>query len=182
MNRRSPPGKPARHALVCVLLLASCLGCASYRLGTQTLYRPDIHSVHVPVFESSSFRRELGERLTEAVVKEIELKTPYKVVSDTSADSILTARVVTDQKRQLAEGRDGWPRDLEASLLLEVAWVDRRGDPIGQAVSVPLLPPQMTVAQSEHFVPVGGQTIVTAQLSAIEHLAEQIVAQMEMPW
>ena len=183
MNRGLPAAARAWHALACGLLLgACCLGCANYQLGAQTLYRPDIQTVHVPIFESSSFRRQLGEHLTEAVVKEIELKTPYKVVSDTSADTILTARIVTDQKKQLAEGRDGWPRDLEASLLLQVAWIDRRGNPVGQPVSVPLLPPQMSVTQAEHFVPVGGQTIVTAQLSAIEHLAEQIVAQMETPW
>jgi hypothetical protein len=151
-------------------------------LGAQTLYRPDVQTVHVPVFESSSFRPQLGQQLTEAVVKEIELKTPYKVVSDTSADSILSATIVGDQKRQLAEGRDGWPRDLELSLRLQVAWIDRSGQTIGQPVSIPLLPEQLSVLQAEHFVPVGGQTMMTAQLSAIEHLAEQIVAQMEMPW
>ena len=59
-------------------LLAS--GCAAYRFGAASLYPPDIQTVYVPVFESNSFRRNLSELLTEAVCKEIELKTPYKVV------------------------------------------------------------------------------------------------------
>ncbi len=48
-------------------IIGASLGCAGYRLGTQTLYRRDIHTVYVPVFESDSFRSQLGERLTEAV-------------------------------------------------------------------------------------------------------------------
>jgi len=172
----------AWHTLLCGLVLSPCLGCAGYQLGAQTLYRPDIQTVHVPVFESSSFRHHLGERLTEAVVKEIELKTPYKVVSDASADSILRARLVTDQKRQVAENRDGWPRDVEVALLLQVAWLDRRGNPIGEPVSTPLLPSVLSVSEAKHFVPEGGQSITVAQFAAMDQLAEQIVAQMETPW
>ena len=65
-------------------------GCASYHVGTQSLYAPDVATVYVPMIESGSYRRDLGERLTEAVVKEIELKTPYKVVGTPAADSILS--------------------------------------------------------------------------------------------
>ena len=68
-------------------------GCVGYRIGTESLYPCNIHTVYVPVFESDSFRRYLGERLTEAVIKEIELKTPYKVTGDSEADSILSGRI-----------------------------------------------------------------------------------------
>ena len=60
-------------------------GCAAYRFGNGTLYAPDVPTVYVPMIESDSFRRDLGERLTEAVVKEIELKTPFKVVGTPDA-------------------------------------------------------------------------------------------------
>ena len=53
--------RPARLMLVLVLALAPA-GCACYRFGAATLYPPDIHTVYVPVFESDSFRRGLGER------------------------------------------------------------------------------------------------------------------------
>ena len=51
------------------------------------------------MFESVSFRRDLGERLTEAVMKQIEEKTPYKVVSDPNADSMLSGRIAQESKR-----------------------------------------------------------------------------------
>jgi hypothetical protein len=48
------------------------------------------------MFESTSFRRNLGERLTEAVVKRSKTE-PYKVVSDPNADSVLTGRIVRSE-------------------------------------------------------------------------------------
>ena len=81
-------------------------GCASYRFGNSTLYRPDVRTVHVPVITSSSFRRHLGERLTEAVVKQVELATPYKVVNERQADSVLIVHLVDDSRHTLAETRN----------------------------------------------------------------------------
>ena len=78
-------------------------GCAGYRFGNNTLYASNVRTVYVPMIQSESFRTtpgiDLGERLTEAVCKEIEKRTPFKVVGDPNADSVLTARIVADTKR-----------------------------------------------------------------------------------
>jgi hypothetical protein len=121
-------------------------------------------------------------RLTEAVVKEIEAKTPYKVVNDLSADSFLTGRIATENKRPLAENRNDFPRDILVGMVLQVAWKDRRGNLLGEPVSVPLFPSLLNVSQGVHFVPEAGQSITVAHQAAVEKLAEQIVAQMEAPW
>ena len=116
------------------------LGCAGYQLGQRSLYRPDIRTVHVPVVQSDSFRRYLGERLTEAVVKHIELKTPYKVVDSDSADSVLSMRLVSDSKRFLSRTPFNEPRDIETDFFVQVSWVDRRGDLIMSHEDVPAAP------------------------------------------
>ncbi len=64
-----------------------------YQFGNRSLYSPDIRTVNVPMFKSNTLRADLGEWLTEAVVKEIELRTPYKVVSSPLADSVLTGNL-----------------------------------------------------------------------------------------
>src|SRR5690242_14757887 len=84
------------YSAFCILHSAFLVGCAGYQLGNRALYRPDIRTVHVPVVQSDSYRRYLGERLTEAIVKEVELRTPYKVVDEASADSVLTVKLVSD--------------------------------------------------------------------------------------
>ena len=101
-----------------------------YQVGTHSLYAPDIATVYVPMIESDSYRRDLGERLTEAVVKEIELKTPYKVVGTPDADSVLAAKLTSDTRRVLAENRYDDPRLYATELSAEVTWINRRRAPI----------------------------------------------------
>jgi len=156
-------------------------GCASYQLGNQSLYRRDIVTVAVPVFESESLRRYLGERLTEAVVKEIELKTPYKVTQGVNADSVLSGRITEDSKFVITENANDEPRDIELEMFVELNWRDRQGQELlHQNFALPQT--LTTIGQAVHFVPEGGQSLVTAQQDAIKKLAEQIVARMEVPW
>jgi hypothetical protein len=165
-----------------LVLLSSFAGCAGYQIGQRSLYRPDIRTVHVPIVQSDSYRRYIGERLTEAVVKQIELKTPYKVVDAESADSVLNVHLVSESKRVLANNRFSEPRDIESDYFVQVSWVDRRGGLIMGPDGSPAPPLLLNIGQSTHFVPEGGQSLSTAQQEAITRLAQQIVGQMELAW
>jgi hypothetical protein len=162
--------------------LVSAVGCVGYQVGTGSLYAADVATVYVPMIDSDSYRRDLGERLTEAVVKEIELKTPYKVVSTPNADSILTARLITDRRRTLIENAFDDPRVQETEILCEVTWLNRRRIPVGQPQCVPLPPELVDMNATANIITEAGQTVATAQQQAIERLAQQIVATMEAPW
>jgi len=173
---------PFSHSALACIFLLSLSGCAGYQLGSRSLYRPDIRTIHVPIVESDSFRRNLGERLTESLVKEIELKTPYKVVGAAEADSVLSARIISESKKVLSENRYDEPRDIETDFFVQVSWVDRRGDVIMSHNDIPVQPLLLNVSQTANFVPEGGQSLATAHQEAIHRLAEQIVGQMELAW
>lgn len=160
-----------------VLMLS---GCAGYQIGNQTLYRPDVRTIHVPIFQSNSFRKDFGERLTEAVVKEIELKTPYKVVCEADADSILTGQIISESKTVLAEDVNDVPRNIGTDLVTRLRWESRAGDLLRE--NLVALPPILYVSQTANLIPEGGQSVATAHQRAIAQLAEQIVAQLEYPW
>ena len=99
------------------LLLASLAGClGNYQFGARTLFPEGIETVYVPVFDSSSYRRELGEELTEAVIKEIEHRSYYKVVSSPSADTVLTGTITGETKHLLFETLTGDPREDGSEL------------------------------------------------------------------
>ncbi len=157
-------------------------GCAAYRFGAASLYPPDIQTVYVPVFESNSFRRNLSEWLTEAVCKEIEAKTPYKVVGTPNADSVLTGKITNDNKRVVIEDAFDQPREVEVNLAVQVRWVNRKGDLINGATSVPLPQDLIALTGTGNLVAEFGQSVSTAQLQSIQRLASQIVSLMEMPW
>lgn len=157
-------------------------GCAGYQIGNQSLYPLEVHTVYVPMFESNSFRRNLGERLTEAVVKEIETRTPYKVVSDPNADSVLTGRLVSETKRVLVPDLTGDARAIQVGMRVEVNWTDRKGRLLRPADYVPC-PAEITdVSGTADVVPEVGQSVAVAQQQAIGRIAEQIVGLMEKPW
>ncbi len=176
------PQRPQFGLPFALALVTFATGCAAYQIGTRSLYRPDIRTVYVPMFESDSLRRNLGERLTEAVAKEIELKTPYKVVHRPDADSVLSARITSETKRVVAEQLNDMPRNIETDLAVKVNWYDRRGEYLMQDTSFNFSPVAFSANQNADFTPEAGQSVATAHQEAIQRLAEQIVSQMESRW
>ncbi|MCO6042347.1 LPS assembly lipoprotein LptE [Aeoliella sp. ICT_H6.2] len=168
-----------------LLLITACglasLGCAAYRMGAESLYAPDIRTIYVPMIESDSYRRDLGERLTEAIVNEIELKTPYKVVGNPSADAVLTVHLQNDIRRTTVEDAFDQVRAAENRLRAEVTFVNHRRSGYAACPQVFPMPPEI-VGQTSLLAPAVGQTVSSSQQVAIERLAQQIVGSMEESW
>jgi hypothetical protein len=179
-RRAWEPGTPL--LLVFLLALALFGGCTGYQIGNSSLYPVEIRTVYVPMFESASFRPYLGERLTEAVMKEIELKTPYKVVADPNADSTLSGRIVQEGKEVLIGSRVGDPREIQVNIRVMVSWIDRQGRQLRESSPVPLPSELINVQGTGNLVPETGQSVETAQQEAIQRVATQIVSLMEKPW
>src|SRR5436309_13862790 len=106
------------------LALAALSGCESSGhftvLGYTTRPNDDtcIHTVYVPTFTSQvmidSTRRTLHEDLTKAVIREIEAKTPYKVVSDSAfADTELSGHIIALTKNLLNRNQLNEIREAE---------------------------------------------------------------------
>ena len=168
--------------LCLVSLLVAVMGCAGYQVGANTLFRSDIQTVHVPIFRSDSFRRHLGERLTEAVGRKIETMSAYRLATAAQADSVLQGRIISDRKSVTAENKFDTPRALEARLIVQIQWIDRNGLPLAQLNSIVIPDSLLTISQAESFVPEAGQSLTTTHQKAIERLADQIVSQMEARW
>ncbi len=178
----APSARRVRIPLGVCLAILACAGCAGYRMGTASLFPSDIQTVHVPVFASDSYRRGMGERLTELVIKEIEERTPYKVVSSPEADSILTGRITNDTKRVTIEDAHDQPRDVQMNFVVQVSWVDRKGDLVSQGGTVPIPSQTVELGQTSDQIAEFGQSTTTAQQQALERIARQIVSLMETPW
>jgi hypothetical protein len=134
------------------------------------------------MFQSDSYRRNLGERLTEAVMKEIEAKSTFKVVSNPNADSVLIGRITSETKRVAVENRFDDPRELDIDLQVEVRWIDRHGGVIREFEPIRYSPEVVGVGGSAPLFPEVGQSVATAQQLAMQRIAEQIVGMMELPW
>ncbi len=172
---------PIRLWLGFVAILLSLAGCAAYHVGAAGLYPPDIHTVYVPMFESDSFRRDLGEMLTEAVAKEIELRTPFKVVGNPNADSVLIGRITGDTKHSIVREPGNEGREIEIGMTVKVNWADRRGGVVREG-DIAITPEMVDLNQTARLIPEYGGSNVTAQQQIAKRLAKQIVDLMEAPW
>lgn len=172
-------GHAQRACVLFALLLLA--GCASYQFGQSARFPRDAQTVYVPMIESDSFRRYLGERLTEAVCKQIETDTPYKIVNDPNADTVLYVRLVNDTKRLLVNNIQGDVRDSELNFQINVSWVNRRGVPLGQQ-NLPLPPELVDVGQTSDLIAEYGRSTASQQQEIIDRLAARIVGLMEAAW
>ena len=186
MNLQPPKGYPnaiLRSSLIAmIMMMLPCMGCASYRYGAATMFRPGIRTVHVPIVRNDTFRHDLGVRLTEALIRKIESRTPYKVTGDPNADSVLQCRVIREGKRVLTETGTDDPRALDAAVSVRANWFSRSGEVLMQNSVVPTGEFAIEFGQDSRFVPEAGQSIDTATEAAIEKLADRIVSQMELRW
>lgn len=169
-------------ALLSLGVVSLANGCAGYQLGSASLYNPNIRTIYIPIVRNETWRHNQGVQLTEALVKTVELRTPYKVVANPSADSTLTCRVTSQTKRVIVEAATDEPRAIEEMLTVELTWTDRQGNLLMENRFVPQGELAFYFIQGSDFVPEGGQSIATAQQRAVESLADQIVSQMEIRW
>ena len=160
-------------------IVLSFAGCG-YRVGS--VYQPEIRSVHVPIFTSNSFRRGLEFRLTEAVQKEIQNRTHFRLAKAADADSQLIGSILFDQKSVLGGSFFGDARELELSLSVQVSWEDARNGAILHQLQIPIRTDSTTLLATGDFAPEVGQSLATAEQQVIDRLARQIVEMMEMPW
>lgn len=124
------------------LMLSACEGRNFTILGytTKPNYDDRIHTVYVPIFKNITYQRGLEFDLTQAVVREIEAKTPYKVISDRDrADTELLGTIVTVTKNLLNMNQLNEVREGEYVVTVQVAWRDLR---TGELLSQPRRPGQ----------------------------------------
>jgi len=109
------------------LLLSVIAGLGGCGYQTRETFPSEVRSVAVPIFENESFYRGFERDLTEAVIKQIELRTPYKTVSAASAQTELHGVIRSVQQRQsIRQPRAGYPREMEIALTVDVEWRDAR--------------------------------------------------------
>lgn len=160
-----------------VLALAGC----GYTFDTGI--DPRIRTVHVPTFTSDSFRSGYGEQLTEAVHRQIQLRTPYRIVTAAEpADTRLVGHVTRVDKSVISETRYDDPRELQMLLAVNVRWEETRTGRVLSERLVPIGPPGTDLVSIAPFSPETGQSRATADQAALDDLARDIVSQMEMPW
>ncbi len=202
-----------RNRRLCFLLLATvaltlpaCTGDGNFTIlgyTTRPNYDETIRTVYVPIFENRTVYRGLEFYLTRAVIREVEAKTPFKVVaSEAEADTQLKGTIVNFRKLVVNANQQNEIREAEGTISVELVWRDLRAGNRGQVLSQPAPPPPVLglppgaapppppevpvqpvlVQGNANFIPEVGGSLTSAQIQAMDQLAIRIVSMMEKPW
>ena len=142
----------------------------------RSLYRTDVRTVAVEMFQSESFRRGVEFELTRAVSEQLELHSPLKVVSDRrKADTLLYGTITRIDERVLSRQRQlDRPLENEVILLVRVTWKDLR--------SGELILDDQPIRVSGRYASLLGAGRASAAREAANEAAVRIVEAMEEPW
>jgi hypothetical protein len=166
----------AARALALAGAAVCLLGAGGCGYTVRTPFNTEFKTVFVSI-KSITFRREVQLQLAELVTKEIEKRTPYKVVGKPEgADTILDATINFADKNLIVENPFNYPRQLQATLNCSVNWY--HNPPTAEELErTPTV-----VVENINFVPEVGETSMTAFYQANQSLAQQIAGMMETPW
>lgn len=178
--RSATPRMAAAGPLLCALLALA--GCASPNgsvagYTSSELYDQSIRTVALPIFQNRSFYRGMEFALTEALQKEIEHRTPYKVTRPGGADTILSGSIVSVDQRLLSRGLGaGLAQEVQVVVALSFEWKDLRSGEIIRRRS--------RLEGSGEFIPSRGvgEPVEVARHEAVDELSREIVSLMRGDW
>lgn len=162
---------------------------------TRPMYDPGIKTVRVPIFKNDTYRQRLEFYLTEAVIREIESKTPLRVVpAGQPADTELLGKVTNWGKQVIVFNQLGLVRTAQTTMSVEMIWKDLRPKPapdwmihpLGGSGPIPTSPPPepvpVLVQSMGEFRPEIGESLETAEKEMMDRMAVNIISMMEHPW
>ncbi len=173
------PSPRRRRWLVAVWLSVAVLGCEPMGYTARSQYRSGIRTVAVPVWTRGKdvYRRDVEIRLTQALVKRLELDTPYKVTDKAKADTLLTGSIEKIEQTTTSFNPDtGQPRELAVKFFVNFQWEDLR--------TGKMLVREQNFTVSDVYLPTEpfNENFFIGSEALMERLARRIVETLEADW
>ncbi len=154
--------------------LLGLTGCSGY--SNEWPYRDDVQTISVKMFDTKSFRRDYEYSLTDAICKQIEAQTPYRIVADDNvADTQLSGYINSMSSAVLSTDREsGSALEDEVRVSVTFTWKNlKTGEMIVDS---------KTVTGVASYAELMNQDYDYAANVAMNQAAVKIVESMEKPW
>jgi hypothetical protein len=178
----SRPTSPL-HVVVALALLSAVSACASdptQGYAFTTSHDASIRTVAVPIFQNPTYSRGLEVELTDAIIKEIQAKTPWRVVPEGGAGGANTtlSGKLTDSKlhRLSTDPGTGFSQEIAVELVVDFDFKDAR---TGKTILS-----RRGFSATDEFVPASpaNERLEKGQHGAVQRLARDIVAELRSSW
>jgi hypothetical protein len=144
---------------------------------SSSLYPTNFRSVSVPIFENSTMTRNVEFMLTDAVIKEIQSRTQYRILGEQYADTLLTGTIKSVDLQMLSQSRKtGLVNEMLVKVVLDFEWLNlMQGGRIAG---------RKNFASSAIFIPSrpSSEPFAVGEFAVVQQLASDIVDQMQASW
>ena len=158
-------------------LLSGCASDPTLGYSSESTFPKDVATVAVPIFDNTTLARDVEYDLTDALIKEVQARTPYQIVGRGRADTELLGRITDVTLDQISKSRiTGLGEEVILSVTIDFQWKDLRSDRTiverkaftGNALFVPSTP--------------SGESMEIGRFAVVQRLARDIVAEMRSDW
>ena len=130
-----------------------------------------------PIFQNATYDRQVGYQLTEALQKRLQQSSPYAIVGEGTADTVLRGKVTAVNLRQISQSLGtGLTEELGCTVTVDWEWIDMR---TGKSIIA-----RNGFASSGTVVASRPQAepLDLARYQAVQSLADDIVANLQADW
>ena len=115
--------------IVAVMLALASAGCGYHVAGRASRLPENVHAIAVPTFQNKTQTYRIEVRLTEAVVREFNNRTKYRIVPRAEdADAVLRGTVLSAQIEPLTyDSRTGRASSGVVTIRMNVSLTDSKG-------------------------------------------------------
>ncbi len=145
--------------------------------SARSLYPAGYRSIAVSIFDNRTFVTGIERDITDALIKEIQTRTPYAVTRSESAETELSGAIVAVEKTRLNRARgSGLVREVLLSVTVDFQWRDLRTGKV--------IVERKEFSASDESMPSRpfGERPEIAEYGLAQTLARQIVAEMRDQW
>ncbi|MCP3905465.1 MAG: hypothetical protein GY715_17710 [Planctomycetes bacterium] len=155
-------------------------GCASdptAGYAAVSTFSEDIRTIAIPIATNETFVRDVEFDLTDALIKEIEARTSWKVVGMARADTVLSAQIRRVDLDQVSKSPvTGLGQEVLVRVTIDFQWKDFRNDAT--------LAERRDFAGQRMFDPSRptGERVELGRMAVVQLLARDIVDVMRTAW
>lgn len=167
-------------AIVCMSAAAlSVSGCSSdptKGYSFANTYDTETRTIQVPIFQNKTYYKGVESELSEAIIHEVQNKTPWIIDPSPAADSTLNGTITSVQLRRTAIDPSGYVQELGYIITVDFEWVDNT---TGKTIVG-----RRNFSGADTFVPTRGvsEKIEYGQTSAAQRMAKDIVSELRTKW
>ena len=165
-----------KRVMLLTCVAGFCGASAGCGYSSKRPFPTGIETVHVEMLQSREFRRDLEFALTEALVKRIEMDTPYRIADKANADTIFSGEILDVLQSVLGnQFQTDDPRELGVTIVMRYRWKDQRTGKI-------LVERPRFVHMDAYIPPLGESFTKGVAVRGLDRMAERIVETMETDW